>query len=974
MCSLTFLHHVDFISNVKHVIYSSKQAEFLFLPHLTAFEMHSGVPIAVIQTVLLLLLLFSFSVDSVPSPVYTYDSVSQVRRRCAPILPVVLTELKPDETRGERLKNELWFVNGDWSQKPDAVPLIPSKYVQMESSRFYPGTNLVSFWVMDVESSPQSDNMVYVSGILEIGFTAHESFNDKPTKWSSDFETSSQSTKLRIAFQGVYAESDENGGTRHMCLLGRSSMHDSDNSSFGSDDQIILWLRYPKVFSLTSRGIYGQMESLATTSNLKYFDKVSVSSQLNERSSVYQFGSRQTLNTHSGVWYHGDSTFSGGIHFCYYLQALSWIIELKINPNHKSLDGELGFFFLENEKPQDLNIGNFKLVIRNLICDPGYQGFNTAKIAAELTVRTGPVWSYPSGTSGLSRKSIFAEGFWNSSEKELHMLGCLGGNGNDPTTCDYQVSLYFPTVFSIHRRSTVYGSITAINTPSESDAMVLLENMVSSPMAFLFWVHFYGAYNYSKLSLASAFKSRDDPHPLPSDIMSKFKSILFEYPSYNPRNHTTLSYLENDLCIHSLTMSSSAAELEVCNQVTSVDLIYGAQHVHLFPLAETKASSSVTTVALSGYLSITGQCFSDDVSLSVEGLYNPANGIMYLIGCKDLRGLPVDNIENLEHGQDCLIEVKVEYPPIFNLLHLNQKLKITIKSQREKHDSLHFSPVIIQTQSFTYRRRIANEQLFKKYEIYLRFTLLILALFCVTYQLRYMTTAQGETSSSYISLIMLFIQVSSYVYAVTFKALTFSSIWSYVTVPSPADSNSDSNKIVVPIDVTIIQSIFITISSEFFTLARKVWTLQTEPNSPSEIKVLVITLSIYVLGVSVFIRNSIEDLTLKLMEDYGGMVLDLFLLPQIIANILWRIRCKPLRKIYYIGFSLIRAFPRLYNHFQDTFSDSDFVLNGRKVNGFSPDVAVVVMIIVCAVVVYIQQRRCCIVSQLEETAEPTGGD
>jgi len=50
------------------------------------------------------------------------------------------------------------------------------------------------------------------------------------------------------------------------------------------------------------------------------------------------------------------------------------------------------------------------------------------------------------------------------------------------------------------------------------------------------------------------------------------------------------------------------------------------------------------------------------------------------------------------------------------------------------------------------------------------------------------------------------------------------------------------------------------------------------------------------------------------LEEHVGLVQDFFLLPQIIGNILWQINCKPLRKAYYVGITVVRLLPHVYDN------------------------------------------------------------
>lgn len=73
--------------------------------------------------------------------------------------------------------------------------------------------------------------------------------------------------------------------------------------------------------------------------------------------------------------------------------------------------------------------------------------------------------------------------------------------------------------------------------------------------------------------------------------------------------------------------------------------------------------------------------------LFLEGFYDPRVGRMHLNGCRDLQRdarAPLKFLHDsgdLEDGFDCLIEVKVEYPPTNVRWFINPTMKIIVKSQ-----------------------------------------------------------------------------------------------------------------------------------------------------------------------------------------------------------------------------------------------------------------------------------------------------
>lgn len=103
------------------------------------------------------------------------------------------------------------------------------------------------------------------------------------------------------------------------------------------------------------------------------------------------------------------------------------------------------------------------------------------------------------------------------------------------------------------------------------------------------------------------------------------------------------------------------------------------------------------------------------------------------------------------------------------------------------------------------------------------------------------------------------------------------------------------------------------------------------------------------------------------LQEYVGLVQDFFLLPQIIGNILWHFERKPLRKLYYIGITVLRLLPHIYDYFRPPvfnpyYTDASRVFKSSFANPGSDfyskfgDISIPVTAVVLAIVIFIQQR------------------
>ena len=102
----------------------------------------------------------------------------------------------------------------------------------------------------------------------------------------------------------------------------------------------------------------------------------------------------------------------------------------------------------------------------------------------------------------------------------------------------------------------------------------------------------------------------------------------------------------------------------------------------------------------------------------------------------------------------------------------------------------------------------------------------------------------------------------------------------------------------------------------------------------------------------------------RLLENYAGLIQDLFLLPQIVGNGLWHPQGKPLRKLYYLGFTMIWLLLHAYEYARDPVPNpknnyDEFQYLGVDLYAKLGNITVGVIVPVLAAIVYIQQRFNC---------------
>ncbi|KAF5179522.1 Duf2921 family protein [Thalictrum thalictroides] len=973
-------------------------------------------------------------IDDDPSITYSYDRIDEVKKECGSVLSSA-SELKSGDNLAYRIKNELAFLNGDWEQEEQGAPILPfdDKDIPQKDSDLQPPLKLVSFWVTNVDHEHRSKKTFSVSGMMSLGITRNGSFAYKPYERNPQFQMWPGHTQLMILFQGVYFESEKDGGERGLCLLGNTMLPSRQKDSTdpwewvkGSnyyqppllqEDQISVVLRYPRTLTLTRRAIRGELKSLNQESNLKYFNKLHISSQLNAYTN-YEYGSERLVSKACDPYPHKDELMDGDIEvytgsdFCGILERYTSGEGLNVVP-HWRCNGtdeycsRMGPFISGKAiKATDGGFNNVKLLMQDVRCEPRAGKNNSYSVRVSSVFRAVTPFENQFTAmerTGFSNMTLPAEGIWNSSSGQLCMIGCLGILVTEQESCGSRVCLYIPISFSIKQRSIVMGSISSINNKSVSYFPLSFEKVVQPSEL---WDRFSTSsltYKYSKYEAAGAFLERNEPF----DFRTVIKKSFLSYPTLEDEAAflVSLSRLSEDLTLHvsaipdpfpKLRPTRTSIQMEILSLGPLFGRYWSLQNRSTvgsdIPFhAQTVSTEKQLLLNVSAQLTLTGKPYSNFSMLFLEGLYDPRIGKMYLIGCRDVRATwkILFDSNDLESGLDCSIEVKLEYPPTTARWLTNPTAKITISSRRNDDDALHFSPVKLQTLPILYQKQREDILSRKGVEGVLRILTLSLAISCILSQLLYIRDKSDAVP--YMSIIMLGVQALGYsLPLITGAEAIFKQIASVSSETPSYDLESSQwfHVIDYTVKILILVAFLLTLR-----LGQKVWKSRIrlltrtplEPGRvPSDRKVFFTCLVIHTVGfILVLIVHAVNARQRPLrperyidpsgnsvalqeweteLEEYVGLIQDFFLLPQIVGNLLWQIHCKPLRKFYYMGITSVRLLPHIYDYwrapvFNPYFSEEyEFVNPTLDFYSKFGDVAIPVIALVLAILVFIQQR------------------
>ncbi|XP_059636194.1 uncharacterized protein LOC132278419 [Cornus florida] len=910
---------------------------------------------------------FAFSDDS--SVVYTYNRFAEIEKQCSPFLSSA-SELKPDDSRSYRLKNELSFFNGDWEQEAGGAPLMPFDDSDMpaDSSSFVSPLKLVSFEVKDVNSVHQSKKVVSLSGVLSIGISRNSTY--APELFSSFYYMRPGLSALKIVFEGVYIETEENGGEHLLCLLGISTLPYYDlvdvfqdmTDNFGShykrwpqlkqDDQIFLILHYPRTFSLTTRAIRGEMRSLNKRESFQYFDKVHISSQLG-RYSKYQFITEKLKSRTCDPRPIQYELLEDGVNmlnaseFCKVLKYFS-NEAYSIAPNWK-FSGRyerhirLGPFLLGKEI-KSVDWTNVKLMMQNIICEEETTDYKTGNARVSAVFRAFALMErhVVAMRRGLSGLTLSVEGIWNSSMGQLCMVGCIGAVDSGLEGCDSQISLYFPRSLSSRQRSIIYGSISSIENETNSYFPILfgLEMSPSNIRNNHEWYSSsYLSYSYAKTELAGAFRERSQP----SKFIAIIRQYLLTYPALEDKEDSlaSLNLLSNDLHLAAY-VAPRYINFFVLAEVLSLGPLVGRYTPRSYkdgsPVnAQVELTSSDRlNVSLHLKFGEDNKPYKSEARMFLEGLYDPLVGEMYLIACAKAMAESI----NIESGLDCSTEVKIEYPSESLRWLINPTAKITITNQRSEYDPLYFLPIRARTSVIRYGNHESDVLFRKVFEGILRIVMLLVSVGIIISQLLYMK--RKTVAIPYISLVMLGIQFLGYSLPLISSAeILFKS----------KESESYRNH---PYDYQRYQMLFkaLDYTAKLLVLAALLLTARafqlvsasrnqlhshgtSEPVAvPSDKRVLLITIAVHIFwfflpyGLLLLFGKDTNTVSVDMLQNwlmgfgaYFGLVQDFFMLPQIIGNFLWKPRVQALQKYYFSGFVLVSLLLSFYDNLRDPVVD-----------------------------------------------------
>ncbi|WCJ20697.1 hypothetical protein M5689_002914 [Euphorbia peplus] len=569
------------------------------------------------------------------------------------------------------------------------------------------------------------------------------------------------------------------------------------------------------------------------------------------------------------------------------------------------------------------------------------------------------------------KKMLVAEGSWNSQKNQLCVVACrisTATNSLDTSLvedCSLRLILRFPAVLSMNSSSTMVGymwSNKAVGVSGHFDNItfnIYEDNRIELPGL---------KYEYTQIERArNSCSKKQQPK----------KSNGRKYPDGNPYN------MQFSFRIHKLKNLWGYADLiSVAGKLVPRN---GFSTSRNSKVEETLQPVNMSyKMSLSSYNYNASSKNSEGFLISAEGVYDPETGVLCMVGCKVLDSNSQIKANN---PMDCEIVVDVQFPP----LESGDQIKGSIKSTREKSSPQYFESILFSAVPYySHGRSIWRMD----FEIVM--ALISNTLICIFVGCQILYVKKRRNVIPFISLVMLVLLALGHMIplVLNFEAL-FISRQNSRSFLGRSGNPLEVNEVIVRV-VTMVAFLLQVRLLQLVSSARLADTNQ-KAAWIAETKTICVTLPLYILGGLIALSinwkkyqivgqdrmnftytDSKQHPLWMDLRSYAGLILDCFLVPQIILNIFHNSRQNCLSFLFYTGTTFMRVLPHVYDLFRAHFYVDGFewsYVYADPVGDYYSTAWDVIIPAGCMLfcgIIYIQQRnggRYILPKMLKETAK-----
>ncbi|MBA0724159.1 hypothetical protein Golax_020867 [Gossypium laxum] len=573
--------------------------------------------------------------------------------------------------------------------------------------------------------------------------------------------------------------------------------------------------------------------------------------------------------------------------------------------------------------------------------------------------------------------TLIGEGAWDQKKNSFCGVACrilkFGNslNGTSIGDCSIKFSLRYPKVLSLRNRDSIVGKIWSDKNkedPSYFDMIQFRSVWEVSP----------GLKNVPGLRYE----------------YTEVDSARRVYASKHVAEHKGKTYPNADSIDMRFDMSVIDSKGEpawgIANPMFVGAQPYKYQSYSLLPLSFESAIPSNNDSRLLNisyqisytYYSSNRPVLAQGFEISAEGVYDRHTGVLCMVGCKHVRYKNHSSIKT--DSLDCDILVTIHFSPI-NVAE-KYRVKGTIESTRIKSDPLYFGPINFSTRSFYAGQ--AKESIWRM-DLEITMVLISNTLACLFVGMQLFHVKKHPEVLPFISVLMLVVLTLGHMIPLllNFEAL-------FVKNSNQQNAFLESGGW-LEVNEIIVRAVTMVAFLLQFRLLQLTWSVRQGDDSRkgfwnAEKKALYISLPLYLTGglIAWFVhrwKNSHQTPFLQPhhkrlrmvpyqnrfyhqtpfwtdFKSYGGLILDGFLLPQILFNIFSKSNETALAASFYIGTTLVRLLPHAYDlyraHSSSGYLDLSYIYANHKMDFYSTawDIIIPCGGLLFAIFVFLQQR------------------
>ncbi|XP_064942991.1 uncharacterized protein LOC135595658 [Musa acuminata AAA Group] len=544
----------------------------------------------------------------------------------------------------------------------------------------------------------------------------------------------------------------------------------------------------------------------------------------------------------------------------------------------------------------------------------------------------------------VPNKSMVGEGYWDHVKNRLCLIACYileGSSQASPSVgdCSIGLSLWFPTVMTLRRNDAV-GHMWSTKKKSDPRYFSMVSfhrsggRMVTTPGL---------RYNYTQMdSVSRSCKVRS----------GKTQSSEERYPDGRSSHDMRFSIVVED--------AGGRSGRGEANVFSIGDVVCGDND---FVMASETASFVPAVWNVSYAISYYMYSASAEVDIAAEGIYDSGSGTLCMKGCRS-PSLPTKN----QTAIDCEILINIQFPPVNSKM--GDRINGTINTTRSKQDPLYFDPIKLYSQQI-YAAEVTEAIWRMDVEIVMVMISLTLSCICIGMQTFHAKKHRDALPS--MSITMLGVLILGYVIPLV---LNFEALFANRSQSGFLSLQSGGWLDVHEVIVRILSGLALFLT---FRLLQMAWSARSldgnKGHRVAEWTTLKLCLPLYFAGAlltwlissrhhlqrSEFSRqrhgSRWEDLV-----PFAGLVLDGFLLPQIVLNVCRNSKDKILTPFFYVGITITRALPHLYDAYRSRSYnrriDSSYIYASPDGDFYSLvwDVIVPCEGLLFAAAIYLQQR------------------